>query len=69
MYPNLEAELARKKMSKKDLAEITDIRYNTLCEKCLGKYGFTLDEAITVSKALGNPMAIEQLFARSAETA
>ncbi len=69
MYPNLEAELARKNMSKKALAEITGIRYNTLCEKCLEKYGFTLDEAMTVAKALGNPMSIEQLFAREPITA
>lgn len=62
MYPNLEAELARKKMTKKDLAELTGIRYNTLCEKCLEKYGFTLDEALIVKKALGNPMEIEELF-------
>ena len=47
---------------------MTGIRYNTLCEKCLEKYGFTLDEAISVSKVLGNPMTIEELFAREPKT-
>ena len=64
MYPNLEAELGRRKMSKKTLAELTGIRYNTVCEKCLEKYPFTLDEAVTVSAVLDNPMTIEQLFSR-----
>ena len=66
MYPNLEAELGRRKMSKKDLSVLTGIRYNTLCEKCLDKYGFTLQEAFDIGKALGNPMPIEQLFERAA---
>lgn len=69
MYPNLEAELGRKKISKKELAKLTGIRYNTLCDKCLEKYGFTLDEAVTVRKALGNPMPIEELFAKETQPA
>lgn len=64
MYPNLEAELARRSISKRNLSELTGIRYNTLCEKCLEKYGFTLDEAINIANVLKNPMPIEQLFAK-----
>ena len=64
MYPNLEAELGRRGLSKKKLAEMTGIRYNTLCEKCLEKYGFTLDEALKVACVLKAPIPLEELFAR-----
>lgn len=69
MYPNLEAELGRRKISKKELARLTGIRYNTLCDKCLEKFGFTLDEAVAISDVLGKPMPIEDLFAKEAKTA
>lgn len=69
MYPNLETELGRRKISKKELSKLSGIRYNTLCDKCLEKFGFTLDEAVAISDVLGNPMPIEILFAKEVKTA
>lgn len=68
MYPNLEAELGRRKMSKKDLATLTGMRYNTLCDKCSEKFSFTLNEAIIISDVLGNPMPIEELFMKEVKS-
>ena len=41
MYPNLEAELARKGWSKKKLSEILGKRYYTVIDKLNGKYPLT----------------------------
>lgn len=62
MYKNLNAELARMGWTRKDLAEATNIRYQTLNEKMNGKSGFTLKEAFEIKKAMNIDMSLDQIF-------
>ena len=50
MYPNLEAELARKGWSKKKLSEILGKRYYTVIDKLNGKYPLTLMDVLFFEK-------------------
>lgn len=50
MFPNLSAELARKKMSMKDLSENTDIGYESMKNKMKGKTEFTRAEMVRIKK-------------------
>lgn len=62
MYPNLNAELARRCWSRKDLAKATGIKYQTLNDKMNGKRPFTFPEAVLVKKALSTELGLEQIF-------
>ena len=61
MYPNLNAELARKGWTRKDLARETGLKYQTLNEKMNGKRPFTFPEAVLVKKALSTELGLEQV--------
>ena len=50
MFPNLSAELARKKMSMKDLSEETNIGYESMKNKMKGKTEFTCAEMNSIKK-------------------
>lgn len=63
MYPNLKAELVRRRMTMQDLAEKTGIRLQTLYTKTSGRTDFSFSEAVKVKKALGVDMSLEELFA------
>lgn len=62
MYPNLDAELARKKITRTQLAKILDINPGTLSLKLNGKAPLTLTECIEIKNAVGNQYSIEYLF-------
>lgn len=62
MYPNLNAELARRGWSRKDLAKATGLKYQTLNDKINGKRPFTFTEAVMVRKALATELDLEQIF-------
>jgi DNA-binding helix-turn-helix protein len=62
MYPNLNAELARQGWTRKDLANKTGIRYQTLNEKLNGKRPFTFPETVKIKKALSTNLSLEQIF-------
>lgn len=62
MYRELEAELARKGWTKKDLAKATSIRYETLIVKLSGKFSLTLDESLKIKEAIGSKLPLEALF-------
>jgi lambda repressor-like predicted transcriptional regulator len=62
MYKELEAELARKGMTKKDLALKTGIRYQTLNSKLRREYPLTFDECLKIKKALQSTIPLENLF-------
>ena len=64
MYPNLRAEMARRKITMSKLAEILGIRLATVSSKIAGNHQFTLDEAIEVKKALNTDISLEELFTR-----
>lgn len=62
MYRNLEAELARKAIKKKELAELLDVRQATIYDKINGKFPFTLDEAVAIRNNFFEEMNVEYLF-------
>ena len=64
MYNNLDAELARIKMSKCSLAKRIGITPTTLSMKLNGKSDLSLTECIEIKKAIGSNNSIEYLFAK-----
>ena len=62
MYRELEAKIAYRGISKKQMAEEIHMNYNTLLDKIGGKSKFTLDEAVTIKDYLAEDIAIEELF-------
>lgn len=63
MYPNLDAELARKKITRTQLAKILKVSPGTLSLKLNGKAPLTLTECIKIKQAVGEQYSIEYLFA------
>ena len=62
MYRNLEAELARKGITKTSVAKKLGITLGTLSIKLSGKTNLTLPEAIKIKKILNVDLPIEFLF-------
>lgn len=62
MYPNLNAELARKGWTITKLADKTGISYSTLRAKLKGNTNLSLSEACDIKKALGVTMSLDELF-------
>jgi hypothetical protein len=67
MYKNLEAELARSGIKKKDVAELLDVRLATIYDKMNGKYPFTFCEAQNIRDKMFPGMKLEYLFKEFAE--
>lgn len=63
MYKNLEAEMARKGISKFAIAEKLDMRYPTVVDKINGKYRLYFDEAVRIQKKFFPEYRLEYLFA------
>lgn len=64
MYRNLEAEMAREGITRKDLAETLGVRYATIIDKMKGRYSFTLDEAFIIRNKFFPHLSFEYLFER-----
>lgn len=62
MYRNLEAELARRKLSRTIIANELGITLGTLCLKLNGKANLTLPEAKKIKSILKCDMSIDYLF-------
>ena len=62
MFPNLDAEMARKKITRMRLAEILKKTPTTLSLKLNGKAPITLEECLEIKKAIGTDESIEYLF-------
>ncbi len=62
MYPNLNAELARRAISRKVLADRIKMPYSTLMDKLKGRSQFTLDEAILIRRCIDSSVSIDELF-------
>ena len=60
MYPNLNAELARRGWNKKILSEKLGSRYATVVDKLNGKY--PLGECKAIKKELETELTIDELF-------
>ena len=63
MYPNLNAEMARRGIVALILSERVGIPYSTLLSKLSGKTSFTVGEAKKIKIALGTELSIDELFA------
>lgn len=63
MYRNLLAEMARKCITKKQIAKFLKVRDATISDKINGKYSFKLDEAFKIKKEFFPQLSIEYLFA------
>lgn len=61
-FPNLEAEMARMGIQKKDVAEKLGVRAATISDKMNGKFPFTLDEVVTIKKSFFPNLTLEYLF-------
>lgn len=62
MYSNLNAELARRSISRRALAEKIDMPYSTLLDKFNGRSQFTLREAEAIRVCIDSSLSIDELF-------
>ena len=62
MYRNLEAELARKNITRAQLAQVLGISVATVSEKMTKPGRLKIDEAITIRDALFPDMKLDYLF-------
>lgn len=63
MFPNLDAEMARKKITRRFLAEAIHMTPTTLSMKLNGKAILTLSECIDIRDVVGKEFSIDYLFA------
>ncbi|HWO95228.1 MAG TPA: hypothetical protein VNM45_02520 [Bacillus sp. (in: firmicutes)] len=62
MYKNLEAELARNRITKLALAKELNMRYPTLIDKLNGKYRLYFDEALRIREVVCPKANLDYLF-------
>lgn len=62
MFPNLEAEMVRNKITRQFLAEKTGRTYATMCMKLNGKAQLTLSECIEIKKIVNPACTLDYLF-------
>lgn len=62
MFRNLEAEMVRKGVSKKEMAALIGVSYNTICNKIKGKQKFFYDEAVKIREHFFPELSLEYLF-------
>ena len=62
MFPNLEAEMARSKITKAKLAEILGITPTTLSFKLNGKSTLSLKECVEIKKKAFPDKSLDYLF-------
>lgn len=62
MFPNLNAEMGRDKLTIKDLAEISGINYESLKLKLRGVTEFKLCEMISIKKKAFPNKSLDYLF-------
>ena len=63
MFPNLDAEMARRKITRSMLAEKINRTPTTLSLKLNGKAPITLTECMEIKAALGTAEPLDYLFA------
>ena len=66
MYPNLNAERARRNITIEDLAKAMDKTVATVSLKLRGEYPITLAEAKVIKKCIGTNLPLETLFSTEA---
>ena len=68
MFPNLDAEMARYRVSQGTLATVINVTPNTMSLKLKGKAPITLDEATKIRNAINKELSLEYLFAAEPNT-
>ena len=63
MYPNLDAEMARRKITRAKVAEIVGKTPSTLSLKLNGKAPLTLAECVEIKNAVNPKSSVDYLFA------
>ena len=63
MYPNLNAEMARRNITVMMLSERTGIKYNTLAAKLRGKQPVMMSDAKKIRDAISEDLTVDYLFA------
>lgn len=66
MYPNLNAERARRNITIEDIAKALDKTVGTVSLKLRGEYPITLAEAVTIKSCIGTNLPLEILFSTEA---
>lgn len=66
MYPNLSAELARRRMTIQKLSEATGIPYSTLAPKIRGEKPVKMNEAVLIRDAIDAGLTLDYLFSEDA---
>ena len=66
MYPNLNAERARKGITLENIAEGLSVTVGTVSLKLSGKYPVTLAEAKQIKEIIGTNLPLEILFSEEA---
>lgn len=67
MYPNLEAEMARVKVTQAALAEVLGITPTTLSFKLNGKSTLSLNECVEIKRRYFPDKSLDYLFATEGE--
>ena len=67
MFPNLDAEMARRKITRAVLAERIDVTPGTLSLKLNGKSPLTLAECVKIRDAIDERLKIDYLFSAEAD--
>lgn len=68
MFLKIESQMAVVGITKKKLAEIIGIKYNTLLKKFNCTSSFTFDEAVKIRTAINSTESIEILFDKQTVT-
>jgi DNA-binding XRE family transcriptional regulator len=62
LYRNLEAEMVRNGITRKDVSDLLNVRYATVVQKLNGKYKFNLEEAFVIKDNYFPGLSLEYLF-------
>ena len=65
VFPNLEAEMARRKITRKSLAQELHMTVNTIGRKLNGNAPLTLGECMKIKEILNVDILLEDLFKSS----
>lgn len=66
MYPNLNAERARRNITLEEIAVKMNKRLATISNKFNGRYPITLNEAAQIKEIIGTDLPLEILFSTEA---
>ena len=68
MYPNLSAELARRRMTLKDLSQKSGIPYQTLYSNINGTNDIKLGYCLKIRDTISSDLTLDYLFAKEKES-